>query len=665
MSFFAKAIEFADSVFESIPFARIVYSLVLTALIILIGRELLSVWDRGKYFLTDFSYFDGGAKKTDYGEQLRNETILDYGMILDLIKRYPPKVDPGADDSSESDDCQPKGWWKQLTSDTAAKFQEWATEAKRSAARLLATITGKSVEPDDSNNSDSSNEICRQKTIVSANVDQILQNLQTEKLDKVVGQLDVTVQGINLKSLLSAFGNLVYPKNTEIAASIYAAPNKDRRTVLSISGAPLLRQLGGLTDRVPRVFNIEAGIDDAENAFRIACFLVWAQWDTQKDPASQDATRVAYDELCNWGKILAIKDAMASSTAYYLDQKKKKLDLDFLKAQFAFAAQLDVGMHEIYASLAGLEDFVGKEKVSFSEGSETDIDSLADIIRYLAFTKSASRDKRDRVGDWTKGLPKDGAGPKEVNQNFFQQMILTDSDKKYPGLRAEVIDNAKNIVRISRLVPRRKTIITLITSGFILKDDVVISVAAGPVDPKTLEPFAKAEVSTVSSDGTGQTLTVAKAEYLDPKAGTPFIRLTVPGLKRSGGKPSFDFDGLSEDQGAVIAGYIRDTNLIFASRKELNDSDTSVMNNNVTHLIKGRVAVPYYDDFADDRERRFHLNTPFAAGLTGAPIFSRSGTVNGFVESGAYIGKNLSLGVGLSITTLKQNELLAEFSDQE
>jgi hypothetical protein len=204
----------------------------------------------------------------------------------------------------------------------------------------------------------------------------------------------------------------------------------------------------------------------------------------------------------------------------------------------------------------------------------------------------------------------------------------------------------------------------------IVSDDVIVSIAAGPVDPKRLEPFAQAEVSVVSCRGVSETFKATAAEYLDPKAGTPFIRLTVPGVKRPDPAPSFDFDGLSADVDAdndiVVAGHIRNTDLIFATRKELRDSDTSIVNNNVTHLLEGRVVATYYDDFAEDRERRFYLNTPFGAGLTGAPIFGRYGSsVKGFVENGTYVGRNLSLGVGLSITSLKQNALLGPLAEKE
>jgi len=656
MSFLAKAAELTDGLFGSIPFARIVYSLILAALIIVLGHELLSVWDRGKIFLATFSYFDGGVKKADYGEQLRNETILDYGLILDLIKRYPPKVETDDQPSTDADDCESKSWWEQLRSSAASKYRQWTTATKQGLARLNARITGKPVEFDGSGNDDGDVIDCRQKTIVRANVDRILQNLQTEKLDKVVGQLDVTVQGISLKSLLSAFGSLVYPRNTEIAASIYSLTGQERRTVLSVSGAPTKSQ--GLADGVPKVFNIDSGVDDPENAFRIACFLVWAQWENQEDDRSK---HVAYDELCNWGKILTIKDESSSSTAYNLDAKKKKLKLQFLKEQFALAAQLDIGMHEIYASLVGLEDFVGKEKILLSGGAETDVNSLADILRYLAFTKSTSRDKRNRDGDWTKGLPTQGAGRKEINQNFFKSRIGTDCGQNLLG-------DAKNVVRITRPFTNRKKVTSkLITSGLIVADDFVISIAAGSVDPKRLEPFAQAEVSVVSCDKVSEPLKVTAVEYLDSKAGTPFIRLTVPGLKRRDPAPRFNFDGLSVDRSIVAAGHIRNTDLIFATRQELNDSDTSIVTNNVTHLLEGRVVAPYYDDFAEDRERRFYLNTLFGAGLTGAPIFDRyrTGVVIGFVENGTYVGENLSIGVGLSITSLKQNALLAPKPDVE
>src|SRR5437879_2460286 len=119
MSILAKSLEWTQSFFGAIPFARIIYSLILVALIILIGRELLSVWDRGKIFLSDFSYFDAGVKKPEYGEQLRNETILGYGMMLDLIKRNPPKVDPA---NQQSDEIEEKSWWPQLTSWVTTKF---------------------------------------------------------------------------------------------------------------------------------------------------------------------------------------------------------------------------------------------------------------------------------------------------------------------------------------------------------------------------------------------------------------------------------------------------------------------------------------------------------------------------------------------------------------
>src|SRR5713101_1052582 len=71
---------------ESIPVMRVIYSLVLLAVIFAAGRELISVWTRGRLFLAEFSYFIDGKKNAERGEQLRDETIRVYRMIIALMK---------------------------------------------------------------------------------------------------------------------------------------------------------------------------------------------------------------------------------------------------------------------------------------------------------------------------------------------------------------------------------------------------------------------------------------------------------------------------------------------------------------------------------------------------------------------------------------------------
>src|SRR5262245_14407328 len=63
MTIIGRMQELLSNVLNNISFARIIYSLILLALILAIGREMMSVWDRGRIFLSDFSYFDGGSKK--------------------------------------------------------------------------------------------------------------------------------------------------------------------------------------------------------------------------------------------------------------------------------------------------------------------------------------------------------------------------------------------------------------------------------------------------------------------------------------------------------------------------------------------------------------------------------------------------------------------------
>ena len=66
----ADTYEWIDTLLGNLPFVRIIYSLILLTLIVAFGRELLSVWGRPKIYLSDFVYFESGAKKAEYGEQI-------------------------------------------------------------------------------------------------------------------------------------------------------------------------------------------------------------------------------------------------------------------------------------------------------------------------------------------------------------------------------------------------------------------------------------------------------------------------------------------------------------------------------------------------------------------------------------------------------------------
>jgi len=49
---------------ENIPVIRVAYTLALLALIFVAGRELISVWTRGRLSLSEFSYFVDGKKNS-------------------------------------------------------------------------------------------------------------------------------------------------------------------------------------------------------------------------------------------------------------------------------------------------------------------------------------------------------------------------------------------------------------------------------------------------------------------------------------------------------------------------------------------------------------------------------------------------------------------------
>ena len=654
----SKIYVLAYDLLVAIPFARLIYTLVLFALIFALGRELFSVWDRGKIFLSDFAYFDTGTKKPEYAEQVRNETILNYGLILRLIKRYPPSIEV-EDHKTDGGD---QGW-RYFTSMVERAFKQSTGAVKRRMALWIGYLSGKGQTNDNSDEDNTADS--RKGPIVNANVDKILQNLQIEKLDQVAGQLDITVQGVSLKALFSAFGNLVYPKNTNITASIYVTNEKQRRAIISISGAAAAEHRQGLADDVPRVLRIDAGADDAENAFRIACFLVWAQWSNQSDQSSPQAPqRASFEEFCNWAKILNNKDILTSAEAYQLNAKKKEINLTFLREQFALAAQLDVGMHEIYASLAGLERFIGDDKIMLSERSETTVDSLADIIRYLAFTKGISQDQTGDGQAWTKYLPDKIVGKAQINSLFFKSAIHTDCDTDIDN---NALKAAKRVVRIKRTIPLRRTnrTVDLITTGVIVDKNHILSVLPGGTDIRGLATFANADVALVACNQPSASFKVEKAESAGPSDSSPFVILTTPDLPTRDDPLAFVFNGLATDfdqqffDDFTIAGHIRNTDLIFATRKELRDSDTGVVNNDSVHLIRARSVAIYNDEFADDRERRFYLSAPFGAGLTGAPIVNDFGNIIGLVEGGTFLGQNLSLAIGISASSLKRNPLFA------
>jgi hypothetical protein len=572
---------------EGIPVMRVIYSLVLLAVIVVAGREFISIWTRGKLFLAEFSYFTDGKKDVERGEQLRDETIRIYRMIIALIR-------------IESDDTK-------ITSDEGP---EGAEREKQSP---------------------------------------LLENLLTNKVEQL-SPIEITFQGLSIKAVLSQLRNFVSPHNTEIGGAIFA--DQRRRAFISVAGTPAERRQVGIYADLPPEYAIANGASDAETAFRIACFLVWIQWDKTEDIKAPDPEYgVSLDEFCDWAKIIVNKNRLRLTDPYRRADQVKSADLGFIKSQFALAARLKLGYQAIYASLNLLAPYVNSEMVDIGDGAETPIESLGDVLTLFSLMENSSRDRDEPPVDWSRLKDLDRTRT-SVNRAYFAPSMFTDCGAPTdlpPRLRSSI----KNVVRI---IPARKgdekrvqpAFIAL--SGLIYEDNAILTTFFNPGfsgSSRLDEIFVGAEVKVLHCGETVASQKVAKAGYLDTGRNLPFVRLEVPGLKLQEQAPTFSYDD-TEFADCVLAGHVRDTNLLFAERRKVSLLDKGEINNEVTQIWKGKALQTYgYSGW-----RRL-IGVPFANGLRGSPVFNRQGEVVAMVDAGRYLGKNLGLPVATSVAPLE------------
>ena len=238
---------------EALPFGRIVYSLVLVAIILFLLGGLRSSWGRSRIQLADFFFYADGKKNPDYGEQIRTETIQYYKQIVDLIRNASSaqtERDGAANDSTGKED-----------NERLKKLNEFLTEKGNQLA-----------------------------------------------------QIDVTFQGFSIKALLTNINAFIAPRNTEISAEIFN-DGTSRRIFLTIAGNSGDRLKQGISADVPSVSLFEAPASDSESARRIACFLIWAQW--EELPSRNFG--ITLDEFCDWAKLLKIKDEFSATDSYLFE----------------------------------------------------------------------------------------------------------------------------------------------------------------------------------------------------------------------------------------------------------------------------------------------------------------------------------------------------------
>jgi hypothetical protein len=524
---------------EGIPVMRVIYSLVLLAVIVAAGRELISVWTRGKLFLSEFSYFSDGKKDQQRGEQLRDETIRVYRMIIALMRIESENTKITDDEGSEGADREKQ-------------------------------------QP-------------------------LLQNLLTNKVEQL-SQVEITFQGLSIKAVLSTLSNFVAPQNTEIGAAIFADQQR-RAFISVAGTPAERRQIGIFADLPPEyVIESEASdAETAFRIGCFLVWIQWDKTEDIKAPDPDQG--ISLDEFCNWAKILVNKNRLRLTDPYRLPEEVKNTDLGFIKTQFALAANLKLGYQAIYASLNSLVPYVKSEGVDLGDGAETAIDSLADVIRLFSLMENSSRDRDEPAIDWRHLLKESDRTRPSINRAYFAPYMFTDCNAPadLSGSLGSSIKNVIRIVPAQK--SQRVQLAFAAMSGLIYADGAVLTTFFNPRFPgsgRLDEIFVGAEVKVLRCGETVASYKVAAARYLDKSRDLPFVRLDVPGLKLQEEAPTFDFE-YTELVNCVLVGHVRDTRALFADRRQLRFIDKGETNNEVTQVWKGKALQTYGN--ADSQRR--------------------------------------------------------------
>lgn len=387
---------------------------------------------------------------------------------------------------------------------------------------------------------------------------------------------------------------------------------------------------------------------DTATAFRIACYMIWSQWDA----ASRDnAFGVNFSEFCRVARLLYIRNTFDALPSYEFQKPKFKDEIDFLREMFQTAALAQPEYNLIYSSLRGLERYVGDERIALSTTSTVTISSLVDLIGFFALQPNTSR-LRDRSGNWTKGLPPDVTERKIVDRAYFGEQIGNDCDAQAPSDRSRIIpDKVKawygNVVRI---VSGRGQQLSVRT-GLVVADDTVVTVGYYKSDKLETLPDG-AEVQLVSCGKIVETHVMKSVAPVSPEGKSPYLRLVVPGLKARASAPTFPSDEERpwESETLFVVGYLERSDGLFRDRAEKRN--IGVDNND--RLVFRAQELPSWTSVGDDDDDavRFDLDIPIASGMIGSPIFSRSGQLLGLLDIGQYLTRGMILGVALSAKPL-------------
>jgi hypothetical protein len=630
--------DFLAPFYANLSLTRIIYSLILLAIIFVLFSHLVSIWSHGKISVSDFSYYLNGKKDSEHAEQLRSETLANYSMIVDLITDELRQTDD--DDCSRTDNT----WYR----------------------RIFRKVTA-TLEKDDSSSVDEPDE-CKKvnQDQGQINPQDFKLTLPNDALEKIEKTIDITIEGVSLKGLFSAFStafsNFVAPPKTELVASIYAT-DEAKRVYISAVGGASPRDDARSTTKLTSVASLETPTSERQTAFRIACYLVWIQINkdgallhrssTANDDAN-DHPRVSFEELCDWANIVSARRTLEATDRYRLDARKKLLDIELIERSFARAVRAEISFRNIYTSLSGFEDFIGPEPIKLNDRVETTVAAVADLVRYLAITLPKPQlieedDDEDRTA-WLALLKSPLTTPQAVAQAYFSRTVHTACEPD-AGVPDDVLKVKSNVVRITSFIETSaKKKRPVVTTGLAIGDGLVLTLVLQLRD--TDDAASRFESATVDVSQCGQpasTMEVTSAMRLTPAVGrSPYVLLSVPTLKAN--NPERNLEALTEDQKIFVAGYAPDVEQMFG------ESSASSPYSGTLHFLSGRVlgASPRFH-IGRDTEHNVYLSAPFARGLVGAPIFDEDGELIGFVNGGAGVGAGRSgilLSVASAIATL-------------
>jgi hypothetical protein len=635
---------------DSLPIVRVIYSLVLLTVALALARELVSVWRRKRIFLTDMRSLTKEQDTNDHGARIRSNiaralTIagnyfndLPFLRLVYSLLLFTPMLAVGreairvwerqkiflADFSYFVDGQESKDRATQFRDDVVQNYDVLLTLMK--SDHFIIFGAGRA-------------------DFLPTTIDEFVNDLRTKKADNL-SSLDINIHGINIQSLISTFANLVTPLNKEIKISAFVSSGRRRVFVAS-----------ELSDGLPRVMTLEMPDEDADSAFRVACSLIWSQWN-RLGPASSSDPHGSVEEFCDWIRIIKIKQLLQTADPYRLEDRKKDLTLiDFVANEFALAAERQIKIRQLYASLTGLEGFFGAEKITLGGQIQTDIDAISDLIPYLAITDAFAEPAQKE--DWIRSLTSPALGRRTINTAFFKSRISSACYAEQQESKAVIRDASANVVRIVAKFDDDKGIERkYISTGLIVEDRHVLATMA-PLTPVTISTpealqqlFSNASISVTRCDGQAPSpLKVSSASFIDRKTRSPFVNLEVPGLKLQGKKPLFS-GFMDRPTASTLIGYMDEASLF--DKRPHSGFDYAPSEK---YFLSTTVTIPF-NEFKDyDNEQRDFLSSPFGVGLIGSPIYNfelKDPIVEGFVQGSVIIGTNLSLAVGISSASLRR-----------